>query len=236
MSNLRSVEFHKPAPFGGFIDHQLGISREGEREISSPRYLAWQLVRNPTRNPYFNNENATGFEGYYVGHVENPTQVFEELLNIGRKILTSLMQEFQHDYGKRKRLLNALDGQNYADKNEIAYWDEVFGAELAKMKATRLYPNPITSRFREATYACLTGNKAIIYEADKRGNVVETYQIPTNPPEPNPSVRGNRPKFNLETAITALNENDAIAWKIVSRIGMFGDPALRMALRKAFNN
>lgn len=238
-------------PFSEFLLWNL-LHRENNNQSSAlpaTNNIAWQLLRwFDQRNPYFVTPDPdhpsvirpTGLEGYFVANVEDPARVFEKLLEIGRRILKNLLVEFRNNYGSRKRLITALDGKSLVSKEELAYWDGVFGATLAKMKAEMLLPNPKTQKFREQTYACLMGKDVgtVIYEADKHGNVAATYNLPKKPPTPaNPELRGNKPKFNLEAAVASLQtDEEKLAWKIISRVGMFGDPGVRTALRNAWNS
>jgi len=248
--NPEVLEIKRTPPFPDFLRWNLLHPENNHQPLTqqAPGNIAWQLLRwlDP-RNPYFVTPSPdhpsvirpTGLEGYFVANIENPAQVFEKLLEMGRRILKSLLIEFKNNYGSKKRLLAALDG-THVNKKELAYWDEVFGAILARMKAEMLLSNPITQRFREQTYACLTGKGVgtVIYEADASDNVTATYNLPRRPPTPaGPELRGNRPKFNLENAVAGLQtDEDRLAWKIISRMGMFGDPGVRTALRHAWDS
>lgn len=238
-------------PFPKFLRGNLLNTIDTNQPLTqqAPGSIAWQLLRwFDQRNPYFVTPDPdhpsvirpTGLEGYFVANVEDPAQVFEKLLEMGRRILKSLLIEFRNNYGSKKRLLAALDGTDQVSKKELAYWDEVFGATLARMKAEMLLSNPRTQKFRDQTYACLKGKDVgtVIYETDKIGNVTATYNFPKRPPTPaDPELRGNRPKFNLETAVAGLQtDEDRLAWKIISRIGMLGDSGVRAALRHAWDS
>lgn len=234
-----SHSIKRKIPFSRFVGSNLS-PEEMQVLTSSPcwtPYLAWQATRLEKRSPYFKvggSESPTGLEGYFVGNIENPADVFCKLLDMGRQILNSLTREFGSNYSFKQRLIKALDGQAY--KEEVAYWDAVLGAELAKIRATLLLPNPITQGFRNETYNLLAGSKSRIIRASN-GDVQDTQVTFDFHPRLSKLSADQRDysAFDLETAVSELTtEKDKLAWKIISRLGMFGNPLVRNALKSAY--
>ena len=185
-----------------------------------PAYLAWETVRK-VRNPFF--VDGTGFEGYYVGQYRSPEALVEQLLQIGRYMLSSNLRLYRFNSLFRSRLMKTLRAE-MSDPQAIEVWAAQFGAALGKLRCN-LLTNAKARIFQTGTYKSTYSLPSMCYDPGKY-TIEQQYALP--------SPRWDTPpRANLR--LDALSKpSDAEACLVVKSIGKFGHPLVRAYLDGRF--
>ena len=183
-------------------------------------YLAWETVRK-VRNPFF--VDGTGFEGYYVGQGWSPEEIVEQVLQIGRYMLSSNLRLYRFNPQFRSRLMKTLRAE-MSDPQAIEVWAAQFGAALGKLRCN-LLTNAKARIFQTGTYKSTYSLPSMCYEPGKY-SIEQQYALP--------SPRWDTPpRANLR--LDALSKpSDAEACLVVKSIGKFGHPLVRAYLDGRF--
>lgn len=177
-------------------------------------FAGWQLLRLAEDPAHFHAKN-TGWEQFFA---DKPTEaIVRELLKIGREIVRSIRLEFKTTPLRIKLLEKVIRGESN-DAWAMKYWTGVFGEVLARQKVV-LFENHaaqmVHSQAKEKTAV-----STVSYVVDDDGNVTQKYDLP----------QGNFYNKEPDYASLFTTQEDELAWLIMSRIGMFGDPMFRAAM------
>lgn len=189
-------------------------AQQAKIDQNARSFAGWQLLRLAEDPARFRAKN-TGWEQFFAG---KPTEwIVTELLRIGKEIIACMRLEFKTAPQRIRLLEKVIRGESH-DAWAMKYWTSVFGAVLARQKM-ELLRNPMANQVHTQAKDKVAVS-TVSYVVDSHGNVTQKYDLP------------KAKLYEQEPDYSSLfkTPDDELAWLIMTRIGMFGDPLFRAVM------